>query len=75
MNGRHFLEQQMEERLLERVGRYCSECYREFKIGESAYYDLQEYRYVCTECAKRLSRQREEKSPETIEEMREASLF
>ncbi|WP_292664399.1 hypothetical protein [Nitratifractor sp.] len=75
MTGRHFVEQRMDEQLLERVGCYCSECYREFRIGESAYYDLHEYRYVCGGCAENLTQSREGESSEIPEEMNEASLF
>ena len=55
MNGTHFVEQRGNERILSYVSRYCAECYRELRDGETLYYDLEHYRYLCRECAGRLA--------------------
>ncbi|WP_456433682.1 hypothetical protein [Nitratifractor sp.] len=74
MNGVCFVEQIGNAELFERVGHYCAECYREFAEGEPIYYDMQEFRYLCRECADRLSQRMNERC-EVVEEERAATLF
>ncbi|WP_457603128.1 hypothetical protein [Nitratifractor sp.] len=58
MNGRHFVQQRGNEKIFTCVSRYCAECYRELKEGETLYYDLENYRYLCRDCANRISEAR-----------------
>jgi len=74
MNTSSFVEQQSNERILTFVARYCAECYREFRVGETIFYDMQEYRYLCTDCADKLAERREE-ACEIIEETNGEGLF
>ena len=60
MNTQCFVEQQSNERILEFVAKYCAECYREFRVEEMIFYDMQAYRYLCSECAEKLSERMDE---------------
>jgi len=46
-----FLEQEAQSQILQRVTKYCNNCYKEFKEGEFIYYDTQTFNYLCSECA------------------------
>ncbi|WP_457606171.1 hypothetical protein [Nitratifractor sp.] len=61
MNSQCFVEQTGTEELLERVGRYCAECFSEFVPGERIYYDMNDYRYLCGSCAETLSEKMDER--------------
>ena len=73
MNDQCFVAQQSSEKILEFVTRYCTECYREFTVGETIYYDMQTYRYLCRDCAEKLSERMDEQC-EIVEE-EQAGLF
>jgi len=73
MNTQCFVEQRSDERILNFVTRYCAECYREFSLGETLFYDMQEFRYLCDDCA-RLLAERMDDECEIVEEQ-EGGLF
>jgi hypothetical protein len=74
MNSRCFVRQEATARILQNVSRYCAECYREFQEHGTLYYDMQEYRYLCEQCAEMMDRQLNE-ACERIEEPESAGLF
>ena len=74
MNAQCCLRQEATNHLLQNVSRYCAECYREFREGEHLFYDMQNYRYLCEECAETLKQQSYEVSEE-VEEPEGMTLF
>ncbi len=46
-----FLEQNANSKILENVTKFCSRCYNEFKENDFIYYDIENFRYLCGECA------------------------
>ena len=78
MMNQCFLEQAVTTKIIEFVTGVCSECYREFHEGEKSYYDSEECRYMCEECAQKICKQKESQlySRDTEEKgMRTLSLF
>ncbi len=63
-----FIEQEATKHLLECVSSYCSLCYTTLSEGENIYYDTDNYRYLCYECAKELAEQKEIESKMAQEE-------
>lgn len=49
-----FIDQVASHEILKCVTNLCSECYDELKVGDTIYYDLREYRYLCQECHRKL---------------------
>jgi len=47
LNDHCFVRQSATPKILEYVSRFCAECYHEFSEGETLYYDMQNYRYLC----------------------------
>jgi hypothetical protein len=74
MNEHCFVRQPATPKILEGVSRLCAECYREFSEGETIFYDLQGYRYLCRECAEELLRKLDE-ACETDEERTEGGTL
>lgn len=50
-----FLSETATQDLLNRVTDVCSECYATLEVGETIYYDMQQYRYLCSECQKKIA--------------------
>ena len=73
MSAHCFVEQPSSERILQFVSRYCAQCYREFTLGEKIFYDMQEYRYLCDDCAQALAERMDERCEVVDEE--EGRLF
>jgi len=70
-----FVRQEATEEILHRVGTLCAECYRELLPGESIYYDLTHYRYLCQECADSQAQQLDEACEVEEEPPASATLF
>ncbi len=51
INKEIFLEQSANRKILENVSKFCSRCYSEFKENDFIYYDVENYRYLCSNCA------------------------
>jgi hypothetical protein len=51
INSDIFLEQEASLDILQRVTKYCTNCYKEFSSGEFVYYDTQSCNYLCSDCA------------------------
>jgi len=45
-----FVAQEATDTILLGVTNVCAECYNTLSIGDTIYYDLQSYRYICTPC-------------------------
>ncbi len=50
-----FVDQIATQEILLRVTNVCGECYGDLEVGDAIYYDLQSYRYLCSECHERIS--------------------
>ncbi len=73
-SSRCFVTQEATENILLRVTNVCGECYDDLKLGETIHYDMQNYRFLCDCCQKKLcSRMNEE--CEIIYDEAEPSLF
>ena len=46
-----FLEQSADRKILENVSKFCSRCYSEFNETDFIYYDVENIRYLCSNCA------------------------
>ena len=57
INDQCFVAQRATEKILLHVTNVCGICYRDLHEGDDVYYDMQEYRYLCWECAEHLSEQ------------------
>lgn len=69
-----FLENRVDNNVLQNITKYCSHCYRELLLDEQIYLNQQTYSYLCSDCACELSEALEEDEP-IIELEREESLF
>lgn len=49
-----FVSQEATEEILLRVTNVCANCYTDLKEGDTIYYDLQNYRYLCINCKEEL---------------------
>ncbi len=45
-----FFTQEATEDILFRVTSVCAECYSDISVGDTIYYDMQDYRYLCKCC-------------------------
>jgi len=70
-----FVRQEATTKILEFVSRFCAECYREFSPGESIFYDMQNYRYLCEGCAEELARHLDEACEVAEEDEEPGGLF
>ena len=70
-----FMEQKTTTRILEFVANVCSECYGEFSEGDTVYYDGEECRYLCMECAKSICEEKMEASTSFAEDTRDESTL
>ena len=57
INDQCFVAQTATDKILLHVTNVCAQCFRDLHAGENIYYDMQAYRYLCHECAERLSEQ------------------
>ena len=71
MSGQYFLEQVATVKILQQVTEVCAECYSNINIDDKIYYDMQNYRYICTNCSKEILKKMEQK----IERVEEGTLF
>ena len=69
-----FVAQEATEALLLRVTNVCGECYADFKKGDTVYYDMQQYRYLCECCKEKLCAMMDEITCEIVKE-ESPSLF
>ena len=72
MSAQSFVDQIATEEILQRVTHLCAECYDDLIVGETIYYDMQTYRYLCHKCHYELADEASEEC-EVIEE--EGGLF
>jgi len=75
LNDHCFVRQSATPKILEFVSRFCAECYHEFAEGETLYYDMQNYRYLCESCADALARHLDELCEVSEEEEEPGGLF
>jgi len=68
-----FVTQVATEEILLRVTNVCGECYNDIVEGDTIYYDMQTYRYLCQSCQEKLCEQMNEEC-EIVEEA-EGGLF
>ncbi len=54
MMNQCFIQQPVTGKILEFVTSVCSECYKSLSEGEEVFYDTEQYRYICKECADRI---------------------
>jgi hypothetical protein len=73
VNDHSFLSQRANDTILLHVANVCAECYHDFHVGDSIYYDMEGCRYLCLECAEHLSD--EMNVARDIEEQMSNSLF
>ncbi len=71
MSGQYFLEQVATVKILTQVTKVCTECYSDINVGDKIYYDMQNYRYICSNCSEGIFKEIEKK----IETIEEGSLF
>ena len=75
INQELFLQQSANKNILENVTKYCSRCYKEFSEGDFIYYDLENIRYLCKECACCISEELQTNSECDITECQSPQLF
>ena len=63
-----FITQIATKEILLKVTNVCAECYSDINRGDTIYYDMQNCRYLCEACQKRLFEQIDKKS-ESEEEL------
>jgi len=69
-----FVAQEATPSLL-RIATLCGECYAEICEGDTVYYDMEHYRYLCECCKERLCSIMDEETCEIVREEEEPSLF
>ncbi len=52
-----FVTQEATEQILLRVTNVCAECYCDLNLGDTIHYDMQNYRFLCDCCQKKLCSQ------------------
>jgi hypothetical protein len=67
MGSACFVTEEATPEILLRVTNVCGECYDDIHTGDTIHYDMQNYRYLCTECQERLCAQMNENC-EVVEE-------
>jgi hypothetical protein len=67
IDDRCFVAEKASEKILLHVTNVCGLCYRDLHVGDEIFYDLQEYRYLCKQCAEGLS-ERMNEACEIVEE-------
>ncbi len=72
MNTQCFVEQSATSNILLRVTNVCGLCYKAFEEGETIYYDMHSYRYLCRDCMEKLASNMNE---DCIIQDTDASLF
>ena len=76
INKEIFLEQNADSKILNNVTKYCNECYKEFEENEFIYFDVDNYRYLCNQCACCISEELETKQECLMDDCNEeGSLF
>lgn len=75
INRDYFLEELASKKILENVASFCGKCYKEFIEEELIFYDVENYRYLCKNCACCISEELETKKECTLQECEEPSLF
>ena len=69
MSSACFVTQIATKEILLRVTNVCGECYDDINIGDTIYYDMQNYRYLCQPCQEELC----ERMNENCEVIQEAA--
>jgi hypothetical protein len=69
-----FVTQVATEEILLRVTNVCGECYTDLYVGDVIHYDMQNYRFLCDCCQKKLCSQMNEEC-EIIYDEAEPTLF
>ena len=67
MSNGCFVTEEATSEILLRVTNVCAECYDDIHVGDTIHYDMQNYRYLCTDCQERLCAQMNENC-EVVEE-------
>ena len=67
MGSACFVTEEATPEILLRVTNVCAECYDDIHAGDTIHYDMQNYRYLCTDCQERLCAQMNENC-EVVEE-------
>ncbi len=75
INRNYFLEELADKKIIKNVTTLCAKCYKEFKEEEVIFYDIENLRYICKNCACCLSEELETKAECTLQECEEPSLF
>ena len=73
INDQCFVAETATKKILLTVTSVCGKCYRDLHEGDPVYYDMQAYRYLCSECAAEISEQMDDSRE--IEEEPQAALF
>ena len=60
MSSECFITEKATEEILLRVTNVCAECYDDINTGDTIYYDMQNYRYLCECCQEKLCAQMNE---------------
>jgi len=50
MSGKSFLRQEATSEIIENVASFCAECYTPLSENETIFYDMKNYRYLCSSC-------------------------
>jgi len=69
-----FVAQEATPELL-RIVTVCGECYNEIRQGDTVYYDMEHYRYLCACCKEKLCAVMDEETCEIVAEEEAPSLF
>jgi len=74
MSSTCFITQEATRDILARVTHLCGECYNELREGDTIHYDMQNYRFLCDCCQKKLCSRMNE-ACEIIYDEAEPTLF
>ena len=69
-----FVAQEATSELLLRVTNVCGECYADLREGDTVYYDMEHYRYLCACCKEKLCAMMDEETCEIVSD-EEPTLF
>ncbi len=50
MSKHHFVREAASSELIANVASFCSECYNQIETNETIFYDMKNYRYLCSPC-------------------------
>jgi len=70
-----FIKESDNVRVLENITKYCSNCYKELSYDDEIYLYINNYEYICNECACCLTQELDTKEECEILECQDGTLF